>query len=103
MSNSSEVKLKQNVGDPRMRRSGCDRTAAFMRSAAEKISRACSRYPARPYPTIAAQVAASSPPEREPGMLGDMYLPPLQPARWKYCALRRLLSRKSSVDVPLKE
>ena len=36
----------------------------------------------------AAQVAASSPPDRDPSIPGDMYLPPLQPARWKYCALR---------------
>jgi hypothetical protein len=40
MSNTSDVKLKQNVGDPMSRNSGCDRTASFMASAASKISRA---------------------------------------------------------------
>src|SRR6478609_8561643 len=101
MSKASEVKLKQNVGRPTIRRSGWARTAAFIRSAVAKIARACSRYPSRPYCTIAAHDAASRPPDREPGMLGDMYLPPLQPASSKYCALRTALSRNSGVDVPL--
>ncbi len=51
---------------------------------------------------MAAQVAAISPPEREPSMPGEQYLPPLQSVRKKYWALRRALSRKVRTDVPLK-
>ena len=48
MSNSSEVKLKQNVGEPMIRSSGWLRTAAFIASAVSKIARAWRRYPSRP-------------------------------------------------------
>ncbi len=51
---------------------------------------------------MAAQVAAIRPPEREPSMPGEQYLPPLQSVRKKYWALRRALSRKVSTEVPLK-
>ena len=50
---------------------------------------------------MAAHVAASSPPEREPSMPGDMYLPPVQPVRKKYWPLRSALSRNRSVELPL--
>ena len=51
--------------------------------------------------TIAAHVAASSPPEREPSMPGDAYLPPDQSVMKKYWLLRSALSRNASTDVPL--
>ena len=35
-------------------------------------------------------------------MLGEQYLPPLQLVWKKYWAFRSALSRKSTVDVPLK-
>ena len=43
MSNSSEVKLKQNVGVPMMRSSGCERTASCMVAAVAKIASALAR------------------------------------------------------------
>ena len=43
MSNSSEVKLKQNVGEPMMRSSGCERTASCIAAAVEKIASALAR------------------------------------------------------------
>ena len=48
----------------------------------------------------AAQVAAISPPDRDPSMPGEQYFPPLQSVRKKYCELRRALSRKSNVELP---
>ena len=51
---------------------------------------------------MAAQVAARRPPDREPSMPGDMYLPPVQPDTKKYWPLRSALSRNSSVELPLK-
>ena len=51
---------------------------------------------------MAAQVAASRPPDREPSMPGEQYLPPVQSVRKKYWALRHDLSRNNTVDVPLK-
>ena len=50
--------------------------------------------------TIDAQVAASSPSEREPSMPGEQYLPPVQSVRKKYCELRSSLSAKASTDEP---
>ncbi len=35
-------------------------------------------------------------------MPGEVYLPPLQSVRKKYCELRSALSRNSSVDVPFR-
>src|SRR3954452_122955 len=101
MSKSSDVKLKTKLGSPMMRSSGCERTAAFIVSAVAKISFAYLRYPSRPSDTSAAQVAASRPPERDPSMPGEQYLPPVQPVRKKYCPLRSALSRNASTDVPL--
>ncbi len=49
-----------------------------------------------------AQVAAMSPPERDPSIPGEQYLPPLQSVWKKYWALRRDLSRKVSTDVPFR-
>ena len=46
-------------------------------------------------------MAASRPPEREPSMPGEKYLPPLQSVMKKYRRLRSAWSRKSSVEVPL--
>src|SRR6476661_933478 len=51
--------------------------------------------------TIAAHVAASSPPEREPSMPGDAYLPPDQSVMKKYWLLRSAMSRNASTDDPL--
>ena len=48
MSNSSEVKLKQNVGEPMMRSSGCVRTASCIFAAVAKIFSAVRRYPSLP-------------------------------------------------------
>jgi hypothetical protein len=42
-----------------------------------------------------------SPPDREPSMPGDMYLPPVHPGTKKYWLLRSALSRNSSVELPL--
>ena len=50
-----------------------------------------------------AQVAASRPPERDPSMPGEQYLPPLQSVRKKYWASRRALSRKVRTEVPFSE
>ena len=47
-------------------------------------------------------MAARMPPEREPSMPGEQYLPPVQSVRKKYCALRYALSRKLTTDEPLK-
>src|SRR6516162_1354969 len=102
MSNSSLVKLKQNVGEPRMRSSGCDRTASCIANAVSKIAFAYFMYPSRPMLTSEAHVDASIPPERDPSMPGDAYLPPVQSVMKKYWLLRSALSRKASTDVPLK-
>jgi hypothetical protein len=51
---------------------------------------------------MAAHVAAINPPDRDPSMPGEQYLPPLQSVRKKYWALRMVLSRKVSTDVPLR-
>jgi hypothetical protein len=42
-----------------------------------------------------------SPPERDPSMPGEKYLPPVHPVRKKYWLLRSSLSRNRHVDVPL--
>ena len=42
------------------------------------------------------------PPERDPSMPGEQYLPPLQSVRKKYCELRSALSRNVSTEEPLK-
>ena len=55
----------------------------------------------RPMLTIAAHVAASRPPEREPSMPGDAYLPPVQSVMKKYWLLRSAMSRNASTDEPL--
>src|ERR1700690_2188935 len=101
MSKSSLVKLKQNVGMPRMRSSGCERTASCILKAVSKIARAYFVYPSRPMLTSDAHVEARMPPEREPSMPGDAYLPPLQSVSKKYWLLRRALSRNASTDAPL--
>ena len=43
-----------------------------------------------------------SPPERDPSIPGEQYLPPLQSVRKKYWELRSALSRKVSTEVPFK-
>src|SRR5881398_339702 len=103
MSNASLVKLKQKVGfAPTMRSSGCERTVSCRLKAVSKIACAYFRYPSRPKLTMAAHVAASSPPEREPSIPGDAYLPPDQSVMKKYWLLRIALSRNANTDVPLK-
>ena len=47
-----------------------------------------------------AQVAARRPPERDPSMPGEQYLPPVQSVLKKYWALRSDLSRNDRTDVP---
>ena len=49
-----------------------------------------------------AQVAARRPPDREPSIPGEQYLPPVQSVRKKYWLLRRARSRNSTTDVPLR-
>ena len=51
--------------------------------------------------TSDAHVEASIPPERDPSMPGDAYLPPVQSVMKKYWLLRSGLSRNASTDVPL--
>src|SRR5487761_2187177 len=102
MSYSSEVKEKRKLGFPRMRSDGWERTAACITADVAKMSAAYRRYPERPRLTMAAQVAASNPPEREPSMPGEQYLPPVQSVWKKYWALRRALSAKHRTLVPLR-
>src|SRR6516165_8678763 len=102
MSNASLVKLKQNVGSPMIRNSECDRTAFCIANAVSKISFAYFLYPSRPKLTIAAHVAASSPPLREPSMPGEAYFPPDQSVMKKYCPSRSDLCRNANTEVPLK-
>src|SRR5262245_19144371 len=101
MSNSSEVKAKRKVGSPINRSSGWDRTAPCMRAEVSKIRLAYSRYPSRPIETSEAQVAASSPSDREPSIPGEKYVPPRQSGMKKQQRLRSSRSRKSKVEVPL--
>ena len=61
MSNSSEVKLKQNVGRPTIRSSSWECTTAFIRSAVEKI--------ARERGVTAAQLAIAWVAARGPGII----------------------------------
>ena len=86
-----------------MRSSGCERTASCIANAVSKICRAYSQVARRGRGcTIDAHVAASSPPEREPSMPGDAYLPPRPVGQEEVLALRSALSRNASTDVPLK-
>ena len=45
---------------------------------------------------------ASTPPDREPSMPGEQYLPPVQSVRKKYWLLRSARSRNSRTDVPFR-
>src|SRR4051794_15331574 len=101
MANSSLVKLKQNVGVPSRYNSGWLFTASCIANDVSKMAFAYFRYPSRPMLTIAAQVAASMPPDRDPSMPGDAYLPPVQSVMKKYWLLRSALLRNASTDVPL--
>jgi hypothetical protein len=59
--------------------------------------------PSRPSCTIAAQVAASRPPEREPSMPGEQYLPPAPVGQVEVLAVAQVaLSLKQSTLEPFK-
>src|SRR5210317_755386 len=101
MSNSSDVKEKQNVGLPINLNSGCRVTDFCMVNAVSKILRARSRYPSLPSVTMTAQVAAMIPPERLPPIPGETYVPPTHSGLVVYWCLRKPLSRYTTTDVPL--
>ena len=81
MSYSSDVKEKRKLGVPMRRSDGCARIASCIAYDVSKMALAYLRYPSRPRLTIAAQVAANSPPERDPSIPGEQYFPPDQSVR----------------------